>query len=336
MHTIITTYVLQRRNKDADLDLPSSLKWVEELACIREQTNTNTVQACAVLLNKFIVMWKLHEIGFQFGVTDAHLAIAKHKNESLRFIIHSKMIEKEDTQRWFEDCLEKTGADAVNLEGLTLLVDHHKPTRERLVLSGFYRLITHININVVSDQELYKFFRHVRDTISLDIQHVFIGAAHSKNFEAFKALDTPEVNYAYANHIDFSWSMEVYNYFLSRGLTPSTRLFVHTTSLELVEFLLVSGMRPTEVDILHTVTNDQIEKLHLYHQHGIKFNTSYLKFTLNDDIIDYLNSVIDKNEGPGIDWAEEYYDDDIIDDVQLQDELEEAAAAAVAAGLFEI
>jgi hypothetical protein len=65
--------------------------------------------------------------------------------------------------------------------------------------------------------------------------------------------------------------MDYYEYFISRGLVPSSRLFVFTKDYEIIETLLKDGLRPTELDIYQS--ND-LNKLKLYRKYGVYVNLS--------------------------------------------------------------
>jgi hypothetical protein len=79
--------------------------------------------------------------------------------------------------------------------------------------------------------------------------------------------------------------MDYYEYFLSRGLVPSSRLFVFTKDYEIIETLLKNGLRPTKRDISQSY---DINKLKLYRKYGVYVNLSnvLMKPTLDIKLID--------------------------------------------------
>jgi hypothetical protein len=163
-----------------------------------------------------------------------------------------------------------------NIEGLKILIKYHIPTIIRLILNKCFE-ISYYQPRDESEKEYNEYekleiFRFIRDIHKIDINYVFSnGREYDYGFITLKGLDDPTEEYKYPRHIDFSPNMDYYEYFLSRGLVPSSRLFVFTKDYEIIETLLKNGLRPTELDISQSY---DINKLKLYRKYGVYVNLS--------------------------------------------------------------
>jgi hypothetical protein len=312
----VTTYVLHR-NVDVTANIPFRLMWVEKLACVREKSNIKTVQECAVLLDDKLVIRELCEIGFHFGMSDVTLALVNHKNESLKVLIEIGSIEEKCGCISLYNNVEITAATSGNTEAIKILIEQHPPTVNRLLMSECSDIITYGK----GTKEWTELYKYVRDTIKPDLQLVFLRCSMVNNIEALKGLDNPDVDYPYPEHINSSKTLEFYNYFVSRGLTPNTRLFVETNDINLVNVLLESGMRPTQIDILNSI-DTTFEKIKLYQEYGIKISPVYLRWfnrTNGNNFHEYGDEFDYEYEGEE-QWYDEWSDYEDHDDYEWGDE----------------
>lgn len=278
--------------------VPYALRWVKELSEIKPNEIEDTVQVRAVLFNDSKAMNCLIELGFIFNESHLELALKKNKNESALILIKLNLVKRVQSSFLL---LENLALYSRNAEGVKLLLMHDKPTVERTIASGCLNILKHC-----SDDEIWDdLFMYIRDNISFDYQLLFANCILCQNIRVLKIFDNPAVEYSNPEHINASPNIEFYEYFVSRGLVASTRLFVHTGCCYLVKYLLDIGMRPTEFDIKQT-RNDR--KLNLYRRYG---NIEKIRYWIPGD-------ESSDEEAHSLD-SDDYYDSDVSDDFNIDE-----------------
>jgi hypothetical protein len=243
----------------------------------KEDKRILDIQRAAVLFDDASVLWRLCKINkLKFTSEHFDLALNEFKHNSLEALAKMDL-------RWSTNYRMHTGrtieSDAMklgNIEGLKILIKYHIPTIIRLILEKCFE-ISYYQPRDESEKEYNEYekleiLRFIRDIHKIDINYVFSnGREYDYDFITLKGLDDPTEEYKYPRHIDFSPNMDYYEYFISRGLVPSSRLFVFTKDYEIIETLLKDGLRPTELDIYQS--ND-LNKLKLYRKYGVYVNLS--------------------------------------------------------------
>lgn len=288
-------------------DVPPTLEWIQEMVKLKvyktrgRKKAVRTVQECATLVDDKQIILNVVKCGFKFDHHHVTLAIEQKKNNSLKTFIEMDLIPHEQRKD------KNTEIDAIisrNIEGLKLLIQYDKGTRKRLLLSGCASIITFTSDD--NDPIWVELFTFIRETLKPDLKMVFVNSCCARNVQALKELADPKLEYPYPEHIDYSPNEEFYEYFVSRSLVASTRLFVHTRDMNVVHALLDSGLKPTELDIRQT---RNYRKISLYNKLGFKTDFS---ITLYDEGVAY--DVVQPGDEP------------INDDILSQESIEEFQA----------
>jgi hypothetical protein len=262
--------------------VPPTLVWIKEMVEMKAYIKhgrrkvIRTVQECATLVDDKKIILNVVKCGFEFDHHHVTLAIEQKKNKSLKAFIEMGLIPQEQKKD------KNTEIDAVvsrNIEGLKLLIQYDKGTRKRLLLSGCASIIAFTSDD--NDPIWVELFTFIRETLKPDLKMVFVNSCCARNVQALRELADPNLDYPYPEHIDYSPNEEFYEYFVSRNLVASTRLFVHTRDMNVVHALLDSGLKPSEMDIRQT---RNFRKINLYNKLG--FQTEF-ETTLYDDGIAY-------------------------------------------------
>jgi len=290
----VETYVFKGIKKGEIV--PYALKWVKELSEIKPYETEDTIQARAVLLNDKKTMNCLIKLGFLFNESHLECALTKNKNESALILIKLNLVPPVQSPFLL---LENQALYSSNAEGVKLLLMHDQPTVERTIASGCLNILKHCSNDEIWDD----LFRYIRDNISFDYQLLFANCILCKNIRVLKIFDNPAVEYPNPEHINASPNIEFYEYFISRGLVASTRLFVLTGCCHLVKHLLDIGMRPTELDVKQTRSD---RKLNLYRRYG---NIEKIRFWISDD------EASDEEDSSHV--YSDYYDSDVSDDFDI-------------------
>jgi len=266
----------------------------------KEKERIYAIKCAAVLFDDSSVISELNQKS-NFDPDHLDLALNNYKHNSLETLSQIKLKYgyghpnryRARTRRSIEADAMKIG----NIEGLKILIKYNAHTITRLYLRTS-REITEYQPNDATeksytDDEKLDILRYVRDNHKIDINWIFWNQRYPSNIIALKGLDDPTEEYKYPRHIDFSPNMDYYEYFLSRGLVPSSRLFVFTKDYEIIETLLKDGLCPTELDI--SQSND-LNKLKLYRQYGVYANLSNVLMKpcinirlIDDNIFNYSN-----------------------------------------------
>jgi len=267
----------------------------------KEKERIYAIQCAAVLFDDSSVISELNQKS-DFDPDHLDLALNNYKHNSLKTL---SQIELEygygHPNRYRARTMRSIEADAMkigNIEGLKILIKYNAHTITRLYLRTCSQITEYQPNNATeksyTDDEKLDILRFVRDNHKIDINWIFWDHdRYSSNIIALKGLDDPTEEYKYPRHIDFSPNMDYYEYFISRGLVPSSRLFVFTKDYEIIETLLKDGLRPTELDIYQS--ND-LNKLKLYRQYGVYANLSNVLMKpcidlrlIDDNIFNYSN-----------------------------------------------
>jgi hypothetical protein len=259
----------------------------------KERERIYDIQCAAVLFDDSSVISELNQKS-NFDPDHLDLALNNYKNNSLKTLSQIKLkYGYNHPNRFRTRTMRSIEADAMkigNIEGLKILIKYNAHTITRLYLRTCSQ-ITEYQPNDATeksytDDEKLDILRFVRDNHKIDINWIFYDHdRYSSNIIALKGLDDPTEKYKYPRHIDFSPNMDYYEYFLSRGLVPSSRLFVFTKDYEIIETLLKNGLRPTKRDISQSY---DINKLKLYRKYCVYVNLSnvLMKPTLDIKLID--------------------------------------------------
>jgi len=262
----------------------------------KERERIYAIQCAAVMFDDSSVISELNQKS-NFDPDHLDLALNNYKHNSLKTLAQIKLkYGLNHPNRFRVRTMRSIESDAMkigNIEGLKILIKYNAHTITRLYLRNCSQ-ITEYEPNdetekSYTDDEKLDILRFVRDNHKIDINWIFLHhKRYPSNIIALKGLDDPTEEYKYPRHIDFSPNMDYYEYFISRGLVPSSRLFVFTKDYEIIKTLLKDGLRPTELDI--SQSNDR-KKLKLYRKYGVYVNLSnvLMKPRIDDNLFGFDN-----------------------------------------------